>query len=285
MNTAVFPNFQKKNALKCARKVCDILNNSGINVFIDEKYKNEFADKAFVKFGKFSEFVVSAEIIIAIGGDGTILKCAKQIVESGSNSCLMGINTGRLGFMAALEYGQLNLLENLISKNYSVVERMMIEAEIFDGSGRIITALNDVTISGMYSKICDFEVYSNNSRIGKYRADGVVFGTPTGSTAYSLSAGGPIIDPEMECIEMALICPHSLFARPMVISAEKKIIFIPSDDMNTDIFVCVDGNDPVKLKKGVKVEIRRSEHKVKLIDMTGDLFYNALNSKLMQPIK
>ncbi|MGN0620703.1 MAG: NAD(+)/NADH kinase [Porcipelethomonas sp.] len=285
MNTAVFPNFQKKNALRCAREVCDILHEIGVNVFVDEKYYKEFSDKNFVKFGKFSEFIMSSEVIIAIGGDGTILRCAKQIVESGSSGRLLGINTGHLGFMAALEYGHLDLLKNLSKEDYSVVDRMMLEAEICDGSGRKFTALNDITISGMYSRICEFKVYSNESCIGKYRADGVIFGTPTGSTAYSLSAGGPIIDPEMECIEMALICPHSLFARPMVISAEKKITFVQTVKTDSDVYVCVDGDEPIKLKKDVKVTIRRSEHKVRLIDMTGDLFYNALNNKLMQPIK
>lgn len=285
MNTAVFPNFQKKNALECARAVCDILYKCGVNVFIDEMYRKEFSDKAFVKFGPFSELMLNAEVVIAIGGDGTILKCAKQIVENGSKSSILGINTGHLGFMAALEYGQLDLLENLSSGNYNIVERMMLEAGIPGGNGRVVTALNDITVSGMYAKICDFEVYANESRIGKYRADGVVFSTPTGSTAYALSAGGPIIDPEMECIEMALICPHSLFARPTVISADKTVVFSRTGNMNPEIYVSADGNEPALLGENTRVVIRRSDNKVRLIDMTGDLFYNALNNKLMQPIK
>ena len=114
---------------------------------------------------------------------------------------------------------------------------------------------------------------------------GVVFSTPTGSTAYSLSAGGPIIEPEMECIEMTLICPHSLFTRPMIFSPDKKIKFQNTLESNPDIFVSVDGGEPIKLSVNSCVEISCSKHKIKIIDMKENTFYNSLNKKLMYPIK
>lgn len=282
MKAAVFPNFQKHNALKCAREVCDILHKNDIEVWVDQSYCGEFKDKSMVKFGLFDEFVKESDFAVAIGGDGTILKCASHIVKSQTK--LLGINTGRLGFMSALESDQLECLKRLKTGDYNVTERMMLECEIF-GKKNVYTALNDITFSGMYSGICDFTIYDEKGKIGAYRADGAVFSTPTGSTAYSLSAGGPIIDPNMECIEMTLICPHSLFARPMIFPAWKKIRFLADEKTQHNIFVSVDGNEPVGLSASDVVEIRCSEDKIKLINMNDNSFYNSLNKKMMHPIK
>lgn len=281
MKAAVFPNFQKQNALECAREVCDILHRNGIGVYVDRSYYHEFSDKPSVGFGEFDEFVRDSDFAVAIGGDGTILKCAGHIVKS--HTKLLGINTGRLGFMSAIESDQLGWLKRLRTGDYSVTERMMLECETSDG--REYAALNDITISGMYSGICDFEIYDENGTIGEYRADGAVFSTPTGSTAYSLSAGGPIIDPSMECIGMTLICPHSLFARPMIFPPEKNIFLSMSDKNRQKIFVSADGNAPVELSNGDTVKIRRSADKISLINMNDNSFYNSLNRKIMRSIK
>lgn len=282
MKAAIFPNFQKQNALECAREICDNLHKLGIEVWIDQGYKNDFSDKYTVRFGEFDDFIKESDFAIAIGGDGTILKCAGRLMKS--HTKLLGINTGRLGFMSAFESDQLNYLKRLKTGEYIVTERMMLECELLDEK-KTCTALNDITISGMYSGICDFSVYDEKGEIGEYRADGAVFSTPTGSTAYSLSAGGPIIDPEMECIEMTLICPHSLFARPMIFPPRKRIRFQTSDKNRQSIFVSVDGNEPIAVKNGSVVEIRRSEEKIRLISMNDNSFYNSLNRKIMRSIK
>jgi len=284
MKAVIFPNFQKNNALETARSVCDILNKNEIEVYIDNNYINDFSDKPFVKYGVFDKLAVNADFAIAIGGDGTILKCAKHII--GFDIKLLGINTGRLGFMSAIEYDQLQQLDALKTGNYTVSERMMLKAEVLTGNKKIVSeALNDVSVSSVYSNICDFDISINENIIGSYRADGAVFSTPTGSTAYSLSAGGPIIEPEMNCIEMTLICPHSLFARPMIFSPDKKITFENSSGRNPDMYVSIDGNKPLELTYGSKVNITASEHKIKIIDIKRNTFYNSLNRKLMHPIK
>lgn len=282
MRAAVFPNFQKENALECARAVCDILHKCDIEVWIDSSYKSEFSDKQMIKFGLFDEFVRKSEFVVAIGGDGTILKCASHIIDCDTE--LLGINTGRLGFMSTLESDSLELLLRLKTGDYTVTERMMIECEIL-GKGHVHTALNDVTASGMYTRICDFSLFDERGRIGSYRADGAVFSTPTGSTAYSLSAGGPIIDPCMECIEMTLICPHSLFARPMIFPAWKKIRFLANENNRQKLYLSVDGNESIEVGDNDVVEIRRSPHSIKLINMNENSFYNSLNKKMMHPIK
>lgn len=282
MKAAVFPNFQKKNALECARAVCDILHKNDIEVWVDQSYCEEFADKAMVKFGVFDDFVKQSDFALAIGGDGTILKCASHIVKS--HTKLLGINTGRLGFMSALESDQLENLERIKTGKYTVTDRMMLECEIV-GKKQIFTALNDITISGMYTRICDFTINDEKGKIGSYRADGAVFSTPTGSTAYSLSAGGPIIDPSLECIEMTLICPHSLVARPMIFPAWKRIRFFADEKRNPEIYMSIDGNEPVQLSAGDTVEIRCSADRIRLVGMNENSFYKSLNEKMMHPIK
>lgn len=284
MKVVIFPNFQKENALKCSREACEILYRFGVEIYIDSKYRSFFEDMAFIKYSAFSEAVKFADTAIAVGGDGTILKCAKYLV--GLDTKLLGINTGRLGFMASLESDRLDELERLISGEYSVSERMMLETEICSVNKSFsATALNDIVVSRIYSKISDFEIYADEELIGKYRADGAVFSTPTGSTAYSLSAGGPIIEPDLECIEMNLLCPHSLFTRPVLFSPEREIRFSHSVEASAEVYISIDGGEPMVLDKEECLRIKKSEHKIHLIDMNGNKFYDSLNKKLMKSIK
>lgn len=284
LKIAVFPNFQKKNAVSCAKTVCDILKGNA-ELYIDRSYKSEFKDKDWVNFGHFSELAEHMDIIMAIGGDGTILRCARYI--KGYNAMLLGINTGTLGFMASLEMNQLCDLKKLVNSEYIVRERMMLDVQTVDENNNVIyssSALNDVIISKPFSKIFDFDVLADSYKIGRYRADGVVFSTPTGSTAYALSAGGPVIEPDLECIEMNLICPHSLFARPVVFSKNRVLKVMHETDAE-DIYISVDGNEPVMLKKNENVVIKESEYRIKLIDMHDNTFFSSLNTKLVKSIK
>lgn len=282
MKAAIFPNFQKKNALDCARSICDILHRNDIEVWVDHSYRNEFADKKMVEFGSFDSFVKESDFAIAIGGDGTILKCAGHII--GSSTKLLGVNTGRLGFISSIEYVELDYLEKLKTGEYSINERILLECRI-SGDQKVYTALNDIAVTGMYSGICDFEIHDEKGMIGEYRADGVVFSTPTGSTAYSLSAGGPIIDPDLKCIEMTLICPHSLSARPIIFPPHKKICFKSSDKNRQSVFVNVDGKLSASLSNGETVEISCSPDRISLVNMNDFSFYKSLNDKIMHPIK
>ena len=285
MKTVIFPNFQKSNVLECTRNVCDILNENDIDVYIQKKYIKEFSDKTFVHFSDTEDIVKDADIAVAIGGDGTILKSAKYLI--GSNTGLLGINMGTLGCMASLEPHELSELKRLKNGNYTISRRMMLKAKVISENGktRVLEALNDISVARPYSKICDFEVGIENHCIGQYRADGVIFSTPTGSTAYSLSAGGPVIEPSLECIEMTLICPHSLFTRPMLFSPEKKLTVSRRIRGEKDMCLSVDGNEPLLLKTGDIIEISKSENYINLIDMRDNTFYDSLNKKLMQTIK
>ncbi|MCM1382151.1 MAG: NAD(+)/NADH kinase [Muribaculaceae bacterium] len=284
MKIVLFPNFGKKNALSTALECCDILNGLGAEVLAEERYKNEFAEKDFVKFGGIEEITEKCDIIIAIGGDGTILKASSY--ASLFDKPLMGINTGRLGFMASVEIDGLDMLSRLKTRDYTVESRMMLDVSVMRDSGIIssYTALNDVVISRPYSKIADYTVSTEGIAVSSMRSDGMVFSTPTGSTAYALSAGGPILEPSTECIQLTPICPHSLFSRTMVFSAERtlEVRHCSEDDL---VYFSVDGRKNVQLLKSDTLIIKKSAKKLRLIDIKGNSFFNAVNNKLMNPIK
>lgn len=284
LKIVLFPNFGKKNALSTAIKCCDILNDLGTEIFAADCYKTEFAEKNFVKFGKIEEIAEKCDIIIAIGGDGTILKASAY--ASNFNKPLMGINTGRLGFMASMEIDELDMLSRLKTRDYTVETRMMIDAAVMRDSKIISehTALNDVVISRPYSKITDYTVFTDGIAVSSIRSDGMVFATPTGSTAYALSAGGPILEPCTECIQLTPICPHSLFSRTMVFTAERtlEVRHYADDDL---VYFSVDGKKNCQILKNDTLIIKKSLKKLRLIDIKGNSFFNAVNNKLMNPIK
>lgn len=285
MKAALYPNFQKKNALSCARQVCDILISLGIEVYVSDEYKNEFSDIAQVKYEDTAISAKTADVVIAIGGDGTILRCAKFLM--GTDTKLLGINTGTLGFMAGLEADQLDKLSLLKTGDYDISERMTLDITCRENGKEVeYTALNDVSVKSRHSRICNFDVSADGYLIGRYRADGVLFSTPSGSTAYALSAGGPIIEPDLECIEMTLVCPHSLFARATLFSAERVLTFTnTTEDEKRPVTISIDGDYRIEIKCGESAEIRKGKHKIKFVDLIGNSFHDSLCRKMMKPIK
>ncbi|MDE5771194.1 MAG: NAD(+)/NADH kinase [Ruminococcus sp.] len=284
MKAALYPNFQKRNALKCARETCDVLNTAGIEVCVSDKFRNDFADKAFVHFEDIRQSAKTADFVIAIGGDGTILRCSKLLI--GTDTKLLGINTGTLGFMAGLEADQLDRLELLKTGDYEISDRMTLDV-VFTENGKKVTytALNEVSARSGSFRICDFEVYSDGYLVGKYRADGVLFSTPSGSTAYALSAGGPVIEPDLECIEMTQICPHSLFSRATLFSSCRKLCLTSSTRREEYMVISVDGELHIKLKTDESIEICRGKHNIRFINLIGNSFHESLCRKLCKPIK
>ena len=283
MKAALFPNFQKINALTCAREVCSVLDSAGIEVSVSGDFRNDFSDMPFVRFEDISDCAKTADLVIAIGGDGTILRCAKHLI--GTDTKLLGINTGTLGFLAGLEADQLDKLRLLVTGEYGVTERMTLDVSFATDEGTLsFTALNEIAVRSGSFRICDFEVYSDSYLVGRHRADGVLFSTPSGSTAYALSAGGPVIEPDLECIEMTLICPHSLFSRATLFSPGR-MLRITDRTAGEPMVVTVDGDIERRLNEGDSIEICRGRHNVRFIDLIGNSFHDSLGRKLCRPIK
>ena len=283
MKVFLYPNLGKNNCAEYTVEACNILRSCGIGFSVSEKYKDVFADVNGMLFGSTEECMDNADIIIAIGGDGTILKCAGR--ASRLKTPILGINCGRLGFMASLEHTQLDLLRNLTEGKYTVSRRMMLEASA-SGEEGTYSALNDVVVSRSDDcKVSDFEVVKDGQIVSLIRANGVIFSTATGATAYSLSAGGAIIEPEMECIEFTQICPHTLFARSMIFSASSEIKVKCHTADNAHVHLNVDGNIVYRLSDGDEINIRRAKESLDIIDICGGSFFSSVNTKLMRPLK
>ncbi len=286
MKVFIFPNLSKTNCEEYVVKACSVLSQNKCSVFIQSEYADVFGKLEGITFDSYENCIAECDIVVAVGGDGTMLKCA---IDCERNSKpVLGINSGRLGFMASLEHTQIEHLKRLINSEYSHSKRMLISAEITDKEGKISTfsALNDVVVSKSDNcKIADFEVSRNSQVVSSLRADGVIFSTPTGASAYSMSAGGPIIEPEMECIEFTQICPHSLFARTMIFGTNSVITVRCRTNSGSCTNVVIDGNTVYKMTDTDTLTIKRSADYIDIIDINGDSFFSSVNKKLMQPLK
>ena len=223
--------------------------------------------------------------VVTVGGDGTIIKWGKEAARYGIP--LLGVNKGRLGFMATVEPSDIQRIPSLLSAPPTISRRMLMDCELVRKDGSILSkkVLNDVVISrDSTSKLPEFAVRCNEHEVSRLRADGVIFSTPTGSTAYSLSAGGPIIAPDMECIEFTALCPHTLFNRPMLFSASQVVSVCCTNYQSSRVTVSIDGESGIAFGDGDILRLSRSELTLSLIE-SGEGFFGAVRNKLMTPLK
>lgn len=262
MNVGLYINGSKKKSIKAADRVKETLNKAEINCFISEN-ASDFEEE-------------NLDAMLVLGGDGTILNvvslCAKRGVP------ILGINTGNVGFLTEVEVNETEkCIDMLVSGKYTIEERMMLTCT---AHGKEYFALNDVVLSR--SKACDERSHVvrvsaevSGNLLDHYVCDGVICSTPTGSTAYSLSAGGAVLDPKIQAIQIVAICPHSLHAKPIVLSGNEKITFTTPDTMN----LIVDGNILFTLAGG-SIEVERSRYNAKFITVGKYGFYKKLVNKL-----
>ena len=286
MNIYILPNLKKENSELYVRNAVSILRKNNAELSMPKKYQADFSDLDFIEFSNEDELVSKCDIILAVGGDGTILKASAA--ASKYDKPILGLNCGRLGFMCTLEHNELELLNNLCNGDYEFQRRIMLDGEIFkpNGENKTFAALNDIVVSKpQHSKISDFEVSKSGKVVSSIRADGLIFSTPTGATAYSLSAGGPIIEPDMECIEFTPICPHSLLSRTMIFSKSSKLSVKFFTNSNERFGLSVDGVTKEDISSKDILTISASDKYIKLIDIKGGSFFDSVNSKLMRPLK
>jgi NAD+ kinase len=217
--------------------------------------------------------VEECEAVITIGGDGTILRAAKSAALLGKP--LLGINTGRLGFMATLEKDELCKLSRLKRGEFTTSRRMLLDVRT---RGETRLALNEVVLHReATARLSEITVSRGAVEVLKFRADGVIISSPTGSTAYSLSAGGPIIEPELECFMVTAVCPHTLFNRPMLFTTDAPIV-ATADGAR----IIIDG---AEVLTAGSLTVTKSAYYLDLIDIDGNSFYNSIHNKLMRPLK
>ncbi|HZJ78849.1 MAG TPA: NAD(+)/NADH kinase [Clostridia bacterium] len=280
MKLALFPNLTRENALDVTIEVSKKLDELKAEYFISLENK-PFFDSTNAIFLSEDEMFFRCDIIIAVGGDGTIIRCAKVAAKLGK--AVLGINAGRLAFMAGLERHEIALLGRLMSNDFEIDNRMMlnVSAEIDRKVFFEDDCINDIVFSRMNSMhLVDILVKSNSKKINVYSGDGIIVSTPTGSTAYSLSAGGPVVDPDINCILLTPICTHSLFSRSLIFRQDKELSV--SSASISELSLSCDGEETIKVPKNASVHIKKSEMVASFIRIKSDNFIDVLNSKLSQ---
>ncbi|MBQ8532981.1 MAG: NAD(+)/NADH kinase [Clostridia bacterium] len=274
MVVAVIPNLDKRGAADVVGKLGVILKKENIKAYLPDN----ICGTDFLHAPE-DELYTLADVIITIGGDGTIIRYAKRAALD--NKPVLGINAGRMGYLANIEQNELSLISKLKTKEYFVERRMMLSISVIE-NGKVINefnALNDAVItSGFISRIIDVSVGVGGDYIS-YRADGLIISTPTGSTAYSMSAGGPIIDPLTQSICITPICSHSLSAKPILLGANNLLRVKAFSKKRTDIYLTVDGRKVAPLKPYTEVQIKRSPKFAQMIRLNDRSFYKTLSYK------
>ena len=282
MVISVFPNLNNNGVSELAFDVIKILTDGGADVYVQNEYKPIFKSTK-AKFENFDKAMSLCDCAIAIGGDGTTLNIDKKAAFL--NKSALGINAGRLGFMSGIERDELSLLTKLINKEYIIDERAMLKATI-EKDGEVLSShhcLNDIVVSrGNFARLIDVTITCDGRSVSNMRSDGVIISTPTGSTAYSMAAGGPVVSPEADCIIETPICPHSLMDRSIIFSADKELIVTANNDQNNSPIMTVDGQEAVNLTPGCQIHIKKSDITTKLIKLKPENFYEVLNKKIIE---
>lgn len=226
-------------------------------------------------------FYRTVELVIVLGGDGTLLQVAQS--ASQYDIPILGINFGRVGLLTDLEANELELVSCIFTGEYSLDERMMLTAVVSDKTGERyrFRALNEIALSrGNFSKMLEMDLYIDGGFCTPIRADGLIVATPTGSTAYSLSAGGAVVDPWAEVFAVTPICPHTLNIRPMIIDKNRTICIRHKENTETVSYLSYDGNEAVVISPDMEINIQISNKKTKLVRIANRNFYSVLKDKL-----
>jgi NAD+ kinase len=262
------------------RKIISFLRNNNIELLFDKRTASIIKSTTFVEE---EEIRLKSNLIIVIGGDGTLLSAAR--ILKGKETPIIGINMGRLGFLTEIKAEEaINMLEDFLSGKASIEKRMKLDCKLMEDNTEVFQSevLNDVVINkGALARMIDIELVIDGQFVNALRADGIIFSTPTGSTAYNLAAGGPIVYPELNSIIITPICPHSLTHRPIVISKNSKInISIKNNYEN--IFLTCDGQIGRRLNKDSSndIIITKANTYVKLVTSSNRNYYSLLKEKL-----
>ena len=276
------PNPYRDKNFQTVRKAAEILKDAGIESRICLPFD---VDRSFelpkdLRFSRLERELGAADAIICFGGDGTILHIAKTATRH--DLPVLGVNIGTMGFMAELESGELAELARLANDDFTLDERMMLDATVYRDRDIVFhdICLNDVAITkGAIARVVHLGIKCDGVQAMECGGDGVVLATPTGSTAYSLSAGGPVVEPEANNILITPICAHDMGSRCMVASDKRVITVAMTKNSRRNAFLSVDGGKAFKLNMGDVATVRKSEHVTKLIRLKDRSFYDVVNMK------
>lgn len=272
---AVIPNYTKDTEYKFTKQLCRYLSGKA-HIVMQEKDRAEGIDAEYTS----GDVYDGVDAVIILGGDGTMLQAAEPC---GKNAIpVMGINLGKVGFMTEVETADMeDACDRLLEDDFKVEDRMMMEITVSSANGqKTYIALNDLVISKPDAKMVAMELCANGEKVSEYMADGLIISTPTGSTGYSLSAGGPVADPAMKVFIATPICAHTLSARPMLMGEHKNITLKLIENGSENAVVTVDGENKCFVTRADTVSVRCSEYTLKLIKLGKQSFYYTMMAKL-----
>jgi NAD+ kinase len=266
-------------AHEAVRKLSKWLSSRSKKVFLDNKSATALKTEGYDPV----DIPSRVDMVIVLGGDGTLLSAARLVADSKKNVPIFGVNLGSLGFMAEVTLNELYAnLEKALAGKLEAEERMMLTAGVIRGNRRVssYTVLNDAVINkGALARMMMLEVSVNDDHVTTLKADGLILSTPTGSTAYSLSAGGPIIEPTIHCFVLTPICPHTLSNRPIVLP-DNVTVRVRLVSRSEDVALTLDGQLGCPLRRYDVVEVRKAKYRVKLIKHPAKNYFEILRTKL-----
>lgn len=279
LTVGLFPNTKKQSIGTVLGWMMQYFKERNIQVVMPEDAALELKCSHLV--GKLESAQNNITFGITLGGDGTLLNTAREIAPLGIPVC--GVNMGNLGFLTAIELPDLsNALDRLVKGDYYIEERLMLDAVVIrDGNPIYISpALNDIVVAkGGFSRMIKLKLFIDDELTADYPADGLIIATSTGSTGYSLSSGGPIVNPNLKVIVITPICPHTLHSRALVISEEEEIK-VRMQATHDDIVLTIDGQAVHSLLPNDTVVVRRSPFRARFIRFPGKSYYETLRTKL-----
>ena len=284
MRIVLSPNPYRDRGLKAAQSARKILNNVGIETSICLPFDLDGGNKVelprHLTYEKMNQVLPGADMLICFGGDGTILHAAKDADVYGVP--ILGVNMGSVGFMAELEYSELSLLSKLADGKFTTESRMMLDVSVIRDGRQIFhdVALNDAALTkGAVARVVDLKISCDKVPMSEFSGDGVVVSTPTGSTGYSMSAGGPIVEPTAENLIITPICAHAMDAKSFVLGSDRVVSIRLGRLTRKTAYLSADGGRAFRLQDGDVAEIRKSEKVTKLVRLSGRTFYEILVKK------
>ena len=276
------PNPYRDNDMKGAKQAKEILDKVGFQTVVCLPFHKEgYGDEMGVPVMQLQQEIRSADLLIAFGGDGTILHLARTVALH--NVPVLGINLGSLGFMSELEMNEMERLQDLASWDFTVERRMMLDVSVMRDGRAVYSniALNDAVVSkGSIARVVRLSIFTEEGHLTRVGGDGVIVSTPTGSTGYSMAAGGPIVEPTAHNLLLTPICPHATRSTSYVLSPDHVITVEAADANRKFVYLSVDGGKAFSLKNGDQVKVCKSKYETQLVRLSKKSLCEILDQKM-----
>ena len=280
-NIFIYPNLRKDSARDILEPVFGHLRREGVRLMLPMQMRSVQPFLADADYMETDAAIQFADAAVVLGGDGTMLRLAREAAMY--QVPLLGINVGHVGFMTELEPAELAEMDKLFTGDFTLDSRMMLHVAV-ERNGRVVyenDALNDIVIAkGTAFRVVRVGIAADNEEVTRFNGDGVIAATPTGSTAYGLSAGGPVIEPSAENIAVIPICAHALAAKSFVFAPERSVSITAACEGGSEVFISADGGQGFAVRPDDRVVITRSKLQTRLIRLKGNSFYRILQQKL-----